>query len=224
MNTANPDYHARLEQIQVYHKQLWIELRDLFHFYRALCDDHRGAAEAAVSRAALFLFFGAMETATRVMAAASLAISSDSEASLERRLTETESLFLQERVAEIRERDWSTASRTRFVSLESKLIGYPVIYARLFGIEIQIDRTSVEWQSFLRLKTLRDLGAHGSLLPTEVGPERVSAADLHQLLVTRRWYCAALQDLPWLAGAEARGEIGAIDMLLACISRPCTSQ
>lgn len=214
MSAQDPDYYSQLDHIRVYHAQLWFELRALLDFHRALCNEHQQHAEAAVARAALFLFFGAIETSTRILAAATLFISSSDENMLVRRLTQVESLFLQEQTAEIRQGSWSESKRTRFISLEAKLLGFPMIYGRLFGVELRLDKNSPEWQSFIHLKRLRDLGAHGSLHPKESGPERVTATDLRELLLARRWYCTQLRDMPWILGAEAQGEVHAIDSVL----------
>ena len=58
--------------IQTYHSLLWDELMMLFCFLRGICNKHQTEAEYSFSRAILFTIFGAIETASRVLASSAL--------------------------------------------------------------------------------------------------------------------------------------------------------
>lgn len=224
------------DRLQAYHTQLWFELRDLLHMYASLCEHHKEQTEAAVARATLFLFFGAMETSIRVLASECLMVSEsfserargepDEEGEIApelakylssepvKALTRSEELFIREEEVMIGTKDFKEQIRPRFGSFEARLVGVPTIYGRLFGIELQIDKSTREWQLLQRLKTLRDIGAHGNLQKAAGETGLVTREDLTNLLFARKWFCQQLYVLPWLARAEAEGEVKAIDSLL----------
>jgi len=211
--------------IQEYHTQLWLELKTLFRALHGFCVQHQTEVESAVARAALFAIFGAIETSSRVLAAATLLANSLVKQGIPASedvpqpvspLTTTEELFLCQQQEVLDRRGWSIRRRSRFVSFEDALVGYPKVYARLFGQDFSIDKSGEEWQSLTRLKRLRDLGAHGniSIASSSTKSQVVTYVDLRELLMARRWYCQQLEPLPWVAGVEASGEIRAIDSLL----------
>ena len=215
---------SELQSIQAYHEQLWHELMDIFRVYRSLCTKHRRSMEHAVARGAMFTLFGAIETACRVSGACSLFVSACFRRGMRLEPTEspqprralmlTEELFLRQETEEIEEGTWEGRRRQKFVPLQAALIGYPTIYGRLFGITVEIDKSRHEWQALMRLKQLRDLGAHGSLRAGTPKPETVNADDLEQLIKARMWYCEQLRGLPWIAGVEAQGELVALGKLI----------
>ena len=227
------------EGLQAYHNQLWFELRDLACLYASLCAHHQEQTEAAVARAMLFLFFGAMETSVKVIASSCLMISEDFvkrergetaeagdvppeltkylSAEPVRALTKPEELFLREEAITIGSRNFTEQVRPRFGSFEARLVGVPTIYGRLFGVELCVDKSTRAWHLLQRLKTLRDVGAHGSIQKAEGESGIVTREDLTDLLLARKWFCQQLCTLPWLALAEAEGEIKAIDSLLSLL-------
>lgn len=131
-------------------------------------------------------------------------------------LTQAEKQFLRQETEEISTRDWTLQQRTKFVSFEDALIGYPTIYARIFDITLSIDKSCSEWQDLIKLKRLRDIGAHGNTKILRSSPEsmRITYSDIKRLLECRRWYCEQLKHLPWIAEAEVKEQIKFIDLLL----------
>lgn len=239
------DVNDSLERLQAYHTRLWFELRDLIRLYATFCANHQEQTEAAVARALLFLFFGAMETSVRVLASACLLISKDFsgmsnadagkepedtkdipphiakylDCELVRALTQAEELYIREQEIKIQSKDFREVCQTRFQPFEDRLVGVPTIYGRLFGFELRIDKSTHEWQLLRKLKTLRDIGAHGNLKKNPSGRDFVTREDLNDLFVARKWFCQQLCTLPWLARTEAEGEIKAIGSLLPLLER-----
>ncbi len=224
MNKEKIAEETEYKRIQTYHGQLWQELILLFQLYNSLCSQHKHETEFAVARAALFTIFGTIETSSRVIAACTLFADACSERNIHletedypqpiHRLSNAEKLFLRQETEEIDKRKWLAQRRSKFVSFETALIGYPQIYARIFGIEFSIDKSCSEWQSLKELKTLRDLGAHGNISNSELKSYSVTTDDLEELLIARRWYCEQLKSLPWIVEAEASGEIQALNILM----------
>lgn len=130
--------HVRLQE---YHVQLWLELRDLLDLYASLCTQHKEQPEAAVARATLFQFFGAIETSIRVIASACFMVSErfgenskrEPDQSVDvatelmnyltndpiRALTRSEKLFLREEEVTIGSKDFREHVRPRFWSFEA---------------------------------------------------------------------------------------------------------
>ncbi len=172
----------------------------------------------------MFTIFGAIEAQNRVLACCALLANSyiqkgdvfDPEQfnnSLQE-LSYTEILYLRQEVEEIDSRKFRGKVKQKFVPFESALIGYPIIYGRVFGFDASIDKSTKEWQNLMSLKKLRDLGAHGNVQIHQDVTSSVTFDDLISLLHARKWYCGQLKDLPWIGGIEARGEQFAIVELL----------
>ncbi len=206
-----------------YHKQLLVEIMDLFRLYCSICGEHAKEMEPALSRAIFFTLFGSIEASCRVLAAVALFTDSaphgeddppDSKPHVA--LTPSEKHFLRQESEEISRRNCTAQHCTKFVSLQDALIGYPTIYARMFNTQLSIDKSCSEWQDFMGMKRLRDIGAHGNSNELRSSPEsmRVSYNDIKRLLECRRWYCCQLMNLPWLAKINAKGEIDYLDRLL----------
>lgn len=216
---------------QAYHGQLLSEIVTLFKIYCAMCGEHAKEVEPALARAIFFTLFGTMEASCRVLATSALLADStpkEKDESLENGpfepLTESEKQFLRQETEEISTGSWIPQQRTRFVAFQDALIGYPTIYARICGIHLSIDKSRAEWQDLMRLKSLRDLGAHGNTNELRSSPAsmRVSYDDIRRLLECRRWYCGQLTELPWVAEVEAKQEIDFLDRLLeAGFSEKC---
>lgn len=214
-----------------YHRQLLSEIMSLFKIYCGMCGEHATELEPALARAIFFTLFGSIEASCRVIAAGTLfadVASHEEDDPPDSRplakLTEPEKQFLRQESEDISRGDWSPRQRTRFVSLHDALIGYPTIYARLFGADLSIDKSCSEWQDFMDLKRLRDIGAHGNINELRNSPEsmQVLYKDIKRLLECRRWYCTQVAKLPWIMEVNAKGEIEFLDRLLdAGFSEKC---
>jgi len=212
---------ADFRNAQVYHAQLLTEILSLFSIYCGMCGEHGREVEPALARAIFFTLFGCIEASSRVLATSLLLADifprkKGSRTALALSLSEAETLFLRQETAEISRTNWTVCNRTKFVALEDALVGYPAIYARVFRQKVSISKSCREWQDFMKLKRLRDIGAHGNTNELRSAPDsmHVSYADLKRLIECRRWYCSQLVGLPWIANVEAREEIRFIDLLL----------
>jgi len=204
-------YNAR-----VYFGQLISEILTLFKIYCGSCGEHAKKIEPALARAIFFAIFGSIEASCRIIATSALLADTKShEIEMLARLTEPEKLFLRQESEEISTRDWSPQQRTRFVSLQDALDGYPKIYARVFDVEFKLDKSCREWQDFIALKRLRDIGAHGNSNELRSSPDsmRILYKDIKRLLECRRWYCTQLINLP-LVDEVIKREIEIIDCCL----------
>ena len=206
-----------------YHGQLLSEIMSLFTIYCGMCGEHATQIEPAMARAIFFTLFGSIEASCRVIATgalfADIAPHEDDDppdSKLCVHLTEPEKQFLRQESEEISTGDWIPRQRTRFVSLQDALIGYPTIYARLFGVDFSIDKSCIEWQDFMKLKRLRDIGAHGNSNELRASPEsmKILYKDIKRLLECRRWYCKQLEHLPWIMEVDTKGEIEFLNRLL----------
>jgi hypothetical protein len=216
---------------QTYHKQLLQEIITLFQIYCGMCGEHSKETEPALARAIFFTIFGSFEASCRVIASSVLLldfmdrsekIPSDKKKIVP--LTESEKLFLRQEKEEISKSSWIPQQRTRFVAFQDALIGYPSIYARVLGVELSIDKSCAEWQEFIKLKSLRDIGAHGNTNELRLAPDsmRITYSDIKKLIECRKWYCQQLQNLPWIAELEAKNEIDFLNNLLeAGFSEKC---
>lgn len=207
-----------------YSGQLIKEILVLFKIYCGMCGEHAKESEHAFARAIFFTLFGYIEATCRVIAtftlfADSLAYSIKDDSSEPNpivHLTESEKQFLRQETEEITPGTWTTQHRSRFVSLQDALIGYPTIYARMFQIDVSIDKSCSEWQDFIRLKRLRDIGAHGNTNELRSSPDsmHVTYQDIKRLLECRRWYCSEIKKLPWFIEEDVKYEIKFLDRLL----------
>jgi len=164
-----------------------------------------------------------MEASSRVMASSLLlsdaflrrgdSPSDDNKWKPARTLTSTEKMFLRQESETIDKGSWSPVRSIKFISFRDALLGYPHIYAQHYGVDFAVDTSRSEWECIIRMKRLRDLGAHGNIRSHQE-PCTVTFADLKHLLIARKWYCTQLVVLPWIAGVEARGEVTMIDKLL----------
>ena len=76
----------------------------------------------------------------------------------------------------------------------------------------------------MKLKQLRDIGAHGNSNELRNSPEsmRILYKDIKRLLECRLWYCKQLENLPWIMKVNAKGEIDFLNRLLeAGFSETC---
>ena len=214
-----------------YHSQLLCEIMSLFKIYCGMCGEHATEMEPAMARAIFFTIFGSIEASLRVLAAGTLFVdvapeaeNDPSDSKTRKKLTESEKQFLRQESEELSPRDWNPRQRTKYVSFQDALIGYPTIYARLFGIDLSIDKSCSKWQDFMKLKQLRDIGAHGNSNELRNSPEsmRILYKDIKRLLECRLWYCKQLENLPWIMKVNAKGEIDFLNRLLeAGFSETC---
>lgn len=215
-----------------YHGQLLNEIMTLFKIYCGMCGEHAKETEPALARAIFFTVFGSIEASCRIIAAGILLADGYPEEKENPvfdvppvvKLTETERQFLRQEKEAISAGSWTPRQSTKFVSLHDALIGYPAIYSRIFGLSVTIDKSCTEWQEFMQLKRLRDVGAHANSNELRSTPDlmHVSYLDLKRLLECRRWYCNQLIGLSGIAGIISKGEIDLLDRLLeAGFSEKC---
>jgi len=207
---------------QTYHWQLMSEIQTLFQIYCALCGEHAKVYEHALARSIFFVLFGSIESTCRLFAASTLL----ADARREREgiaegspiipLTETEKQFLRQETEEVSTKDWTPKQRTKYIPFEDALVGYPTLYARIFGITLKIDKSCLQWQDLIKLKRLRDIGAHGNTrnLSESPGSMTITYSDIKRLLECRRWYCEELKPLPWIAKIEVEEQTIFIEALL----------
>ncbi len=215
-----------------YHGQLLDEIQTLFRIYCSMCGEHSKETEPALARAIFFTLFGSIEASCRIFASSILLADSLPHPEVSpvcslppvAKLDNAEKQFLRQETEEMSTGTWTPRQRTKFVPLQDALVGYPTIYARIFGSTVTIDKSCSEWQDFLQLKRLRDIGAHGNTNELRSTPElmQVSYLDLKRLLGWRRWYCTQLDGLPGIAETLSKGEISLLDRLLeAGFSEKC---
>ena len=198
------------------------EIQTLFQIYCALCGEHAKAYEHALARSIFFVLFGSIESTCRLLAASTLLADARrekeglSEGSPVIPLAETEKQFLRQETEEVSTKDWTPRQRAKYTPLEDALVGCPMLYARIFGIAFKIDKSCSQWQDLIKLKRLRDIGAHGNTRYLGESPESMAITydDIKRLLECRRWYCEELKPLPWIANIEVEEQIKFIDALL----------
>jgi hypothetical protein len=200
-----------------------------------MCGEHAKETESALARAIFFTIFGSIEASCRIIAAGILIADRYSDVKDNPvydeppivKLTDTEKQFLRQEKEEVSGNNWTPRQTTKFVALHDALIGYPTIYARIFGINAKFDKSCAEWQDFMRLKRHRDIGAHANSNELRSSPDlmRVCYSDIKRLLECRRWYCKQLVEFPGIARILSEGEIYFIDQLLeAGFSERCRNK
>lgn len=226
MNEELNEYSQEEEEflcIQKYHFQLIIEIQTLFRIYCGMCGEHAKETESAFARALFFTLFGSLEATCRLIAASALFADASKEEENETyediplgSLSDADKLFLRQETGDISRNNWEAQKVQKLVSFQDALVGYPTIYARLFGIQLSIDKSCSEWQDLIKLKQLRDVGAHGNINILRASPEtmQVSYKDIKRLLECRLWYCKQIEHLPWMIKVEMEGQIKFINQLL----------
>jgi len=214
-----------------YHGQLLTEIKTLFLIYCSMCGEHAKNVEPALARAIFFTLFGSIEASCRIYATSTLLadtyrlkIKHRQPDDPIRHLSASEKYFLRQETEEISTNDWTPHQKSKFVSFHDALVGYPTIYSRLFGLDLSIDKSCAEWHDLIRLKQLRDLGAHVNVrkMSKSVISIKVTYKDLKRLLECRLWFCNQLTHLPWIAEIESKNEIDFLkDLLEAGFSDKC---